>query len=266
MSTTTMPRLGLGTWEQTGEGAVTAIRTALDLGYRHIDTAQMYGNEAQVGEAVAASGVDRDDLWLTTKLDNGNHAAADVVASVEESLRELRTDHVDLLLVHWPVELDVLEETLEAMNGLKDRQLVRHTGVSNFTVDQIRRAAKTAEILTDQVEYHASLDQTPVKEAVRDVGGLLTAYSPLARGSLLEDQAVREVAEARGASPAQVALRWLLDQDDVAVIPKASSEAHLRSNLETLDMAPLDDDERQRLDALPKDRRVIDPPFAPDWD
>ena len=267
MTVQTMPRLGLGTWELTDEDCLRAVPLALDMGYRHVDTAQMYGNEAQVGEAIASSSVDRDDIWLTTKLSLGNlKSPSSVVSSTEQSLTDLRTDHVDLLLIHWPTQIDQLEATLEAMQGLRDRGLTRHIGVTNFTAEPVTRAARAAEILTTQVESHALLDQQKVKAATVEAGGVLTAYSPLARGQLLRDPVVVNVAGARSESPAQTALRWLLDQDDVVVIPKATSEDHLRSNLAALDLTPLSTNDRASLDDLPKDQRVIDPPFAPDWD
>ncbi len=265
MSSSTIPSLGLGTWELTGPDATRSVRTALEMGYRHVDTAQAYGNEREVGQGIADSGLSREELWLTTKVWNANLDPANVVSSTEESLRQLATDHVDLLLIHWPAQIDTLEQTLEAMTGLVERGLTRHVGVSNFNADQVRRAAKTAQIVTNQVEYHALLGQQPVLEAVADVGAVLTAYSPLARGDLLDRTVVTDIAEARDISPAQVALRWLLDQD-VVVIPKATSEAHLRSNLDALSIDPLSEDHRQAIDELPKDGRIIDPPFAPDWD
>ncbi len=266
MTLTTMPALGLGTWELEGSDAISSVRTALGLGYTHVDTAQAYGNEAEVGRGIADSGVDRDDVWLTTKVWNTNLAPEAVITSTEESLRRLGTEFVDLLLIHWPAQIDTLEETLEAMTQLQERGLTRHLGVSNFTADQVRRAAKVAQITTNQVEYHAQLGQEPVREALRDVAASLTAYSPLGRGDLLRNDVVLGIAEEAEIEPAQVLLRWLLDQDDVVVVPKATGEAHLRSNLAALSLAPLDPTHTAALDALPKDRRVIDPPFAPDWD
>lgn len=266
MTLSTMPRLGLGTWELTGDDAFYSVKTALDLGYRHIDTAQMYGNEEQVGKALAASDVDRDQVWLTTKLAPRNLDPDKVTASTEDSLRNLDTDYVDLLLIHWPVEIDTVEATLEAMQNLQERQLVGHLGVSNFTAEQLRRAAKAADIITDQVEYHAKLDQSAVLEAARSLGATVTAYSPLARGELLDDPVIVNIAGARDAHPAQIALRWLLDQDDVVVVPKATGQAHLASNLAVLEMPPLEPEDRSAIDRLEKDRRIIDPPFAPDWD
>ena len=261
----TMPRLGLGTWEQTGDDATRTVDTALGLGYRHIDTAQAYGNEAEVGAGIAKAGVDRDDLWVTTKIWN-DHIPDRIAASTEESLDDLGLDHVDLLLLHWPVAMEDLGRSMAELTALQERGLARHIGVSNFTAEQVAAAAAEAPILTDQCEYHLMLDQTPVREALADVDAFLTAYSPLARGSVMDEDVVSTVAGGRGMTPAQLALRWLLDQEDVAVIPKATSEAHLRANLEVLGLPPLQPEDREALARLPKDRRQIDPPFAPDWD
>lgn len=265
MSIEQIPQIGLGTWELEGDTCADAVETALRLGYRHIDTAQAYGNEDRVGEGLARSDVDRDDVWVTTKVWNSQVERDRVIASADRSLERLGLDHVDLLLLHWPVEMDRLEDTLEQMQSLVDAGKVRHIGVSNFTADQVRRAAKVTDVFCNQVEYHAMLDQSAVREACADVGARVVAYSPLARGDLLRDPVVTNVAGARSTGPAQIALRWLLDQD-VVVIPKASSEAHLAANLEALSMPPLEPEDTAALDQLPKDRRVIDPPFAPDWD
>ncbi|CAN5673479.1 aldo/keto reductase [soil metagenome] len=266
MTLDTMPRLGLGTWELEGDDARNSVQTALDLGYRHIDTAQMYENEKEVGRGLSASDVDRDEMWLTTKLNVKNLAPDDVTTSTEDSLRKLDTDHLDLLLIHWPVAIDTVEQTLDAMQKLQDRGLTRHIGVSNFTSDQFTRATKVAQITTNQVEYHAMLDQSAVLQAVRSAGADLTAYSPLGRGELLDHPVMVNIAGARSAHPAQIALRWLLDQDAVVAVPKATGEDHLQSNLEVLSMPPLQPEDTAAIDQIPKDNRIIDPPFAPDWD
>ncbi|MGI9018449.1 MAG: aldo/keto reductase [Euzebya sp.] len=266
MTIMTMPRLGLGTWELEGDQATRSVQTGLDMGYRHVDTAQMYQNEAQVGRGIAASGVDRASIWLTTKLAQDNLEPDDVISSTQTSLDRLGVDYLDLLLIHWPTSIDTVEQTLAAMQQLKERDLVRHLGVSNFTAEQVKRAAAAAEITANQVEYHALLDQSAVIEAVRAVDAIVTAYSPLARGRLLRNPVITNIAGARDASPAQVALRWLLDQEGVAAIPKATSEEHLRANLDVLSMPALQGEDTAAIDQLPKDQRVIDPPFAPDWD
>ncbi|HKW55250.1 MAG TPA: aldo/keto reductase, partial [Stellaceae bacterium] len=232
-----VPALGLGTWQLSGRGCFEAVRQALDLGYRHIDTAQMYGNETEVGWAIRESGVARDLIFLTTKLAPGNLAAAAAKRSTEESLRRLATDHVDLLLIHWPTGEAPLGETLGALAALRKAGKTRFIGVSNFNVALLQEAAEThgADLLCNQVEYHPYLSQRAVLAAVRRHGVMLTAYSPLARGRVQRDAALTAIGHVYGKSPAQAALRWLLDQDGVAAIPKATSRAHLAANLAVFD-------------------------------
>ncbi|HJT07931.1 MAG TPA: aldo/keto reductase [Stellaceae bacterium] len=265
---TRVPALGLGTWQLSGRGCFEAVRRALDLGYRHIDTAQMYGNESEVGWAVRDSGFARDQIFLTTKLAPANHAAAAVKRSTEESLRRLATDHVDLLLIHWPTGEVPLGETLSALAELRKAGKARHIGVSNFNVALLDEAVAThgADLLCNQVEYHPYLSQRAVLAATRRHGIMLTAYSPLARGRVLRDPVLSAIGRAYDKSPAQVALRWLLDQDGVVAIPKASSRAHLAANLAIFDFA-LSAADRAQIDALRDGYRVVDPAgWAPDWD
>lgn len=263
-----VPALGLGTWQLSGRGCFEAVRQALDLGYRHIDTAQMYGNETEVGWAIRESGLARDAIFLTTKLAPGNLGAAAVKRTAEESLRRLATDHVDLLLIHWPTGEVPLAETLRALAALRDAGKTRHIGVSNFNVALLQEAIEThgADLLCNQVEYHPYLSQRAVLAAVRRHGLKLTAYSPLARGRVQRDPALAAIARKYGKSPAQVALRWLLDQDGVVAIPKAASRAHLAANIEIFDFT-LGAEDRAAIDALRDDYRVVDPAgWAPDWD
>ena len=263
---TAMPSLGLGTWQINGRDCVEAVQDALSLGYRHIDTARAYENEAEVGEGIATSGVARDEIWLTTKLWREGLRRGAVRDQLESSLRDLRTDYVDLLLIHWPNDDVPLAETIGAMAELRDEGKVGSLGVSNFPSRLLREAAALERIAADQVEYHAYLGQERVLEACREHGVTLTAYSPFAHGELLEEPVLQEIAQERGATPGQIALRWLLDQPDVVAVPKAASHENRRANLETLDLDPLSSEERERIDALPKDRRVIDPPWSPAWD
>ena len=260
-----VPSLGMGTWLLEGDDCRSAVPIALDLGYRHIDTAQIYGNESEIGAALAASLIAREELFLTTKVWNDRHAADQVVASTEESLAKLRTDYVDLLLIHWPVELERLEETLDAMMGLQEREVVRHIGVSNFTRPQFERAAKAAPVVCNQVEYHPLLDQRELVAAAGDADAILTAYSPLARGKVLEERTLQRIGEAHGKSPAQVALRWLLHQEGVMVVPKATTEAHLAANLDVFDFS-LTDEQRAEIDGLARGERLISPDWAPNWE
>lgn len=258
-----VPALGFGTWELDPDVAERSVRDALDVGYRHVDTAAMYRNEEAVGAAIRGHDVDRDDVWLTTKVWKDDAAFDDVGRAAEDSLRRLGVDHVDLLLIHWPTDVAPIEETIEALAKVQDRGLTRAIGVSNYTADHVRTAAKVAPLLTNQVEYHPFLSQRAVLEACREHGMVVTAYSPLAHGMGISDDTLREIADEVDRGPAEVALRWLMDQG-VAVLPRSSNRAHIAGNAR-VDFS-LSDDQRQRIDALPKDRRQIDPPFAPDWD
>lgn len=242
-----MPALGLGTWRLTGPQCQQVVEDAIDIGYRHIDTAQMYGNEAEVGAGIRASGVDPVELFVTTKLANDNHEPEAVRASVEASLRALQLDAVDLLLIHQPVATERLDATLGAMQALVDDGMVRRLGVSNFPVDLLGSALQTAALFAIQVEYHALRNRDDQLAAADQHDLLVQGYSPLARGAATADPQIVEVARTIGATPAQVALRWLLDQPRVAAIPKASNRAHLEENWATLDVA-LDDEARRRLD------------------
>jgi 2,5-diketo-D-gluconate reductase B len=232
-----IPAIGLGTWQNTGAKCAETVETALELGYRHVDTAQAYDNERRVGEGLAASSVDREDVFLTTKLWRSNLRAGDVHASVRDSLDRLGVDRVNLLLIHWPHPRVPIEETIGAMDDLVDDGLVSHVGVSNFTAAQVAAAVEATDhpIVTDQVLYHPYVDQTARLEACRDRGVALTAYSPLARGDVLDDPVLAEIGERCDKSAAQVSLRWLVQQDGVLAIPKATGRAHLAANLAVFD-------------------------------
>ncbi|CAN5768111.1 aldo/keto reductase [soil metagenome] len=257
-----VPSLGFGTFQLEGDDCQRGVSHALDVGYRHIDTAQMYGNEDRVGAAIGVSGVDRGDIFLTTKLDNDFHAAHDVRSSTEESLRKLGTDYVDLLLIHWPVSDTPIEDTLEAMLELREEGKVRNVGVSNFTPELVARAAEHAPVFANQVEYHPYLSQSELLRIAEINDFMLTAYSPLARGKMLDDPTVRDIAEAHDAEAAQVALQWLLRQDRVSAIPKATSPEHIESNFAALDIE-LSAVDVERITDLDTGQREIDPPFAP---
>jgi len=249
-----IPKLGLGTWQNTGPTCTETVRTALELGYRHVDTAQVYDNEAAVGEGIAAADVDREDLFLTTKVWRSNLRHEDVIDSVEESLDKLGVDYVDLLLIHWPHPRVPIAETLGAMAQLRERGLVEHLGVSNFTRSQLAEArdAVDAPIVADQVLYHPYKDQSALHEYCVDEGVALTAYSPLARGRVLDDRTLAEIGDQHSKSAPQVALRWLVQQEAVVAIPKTTSREHLQDNLAVFDFE-LSDDEMARIDALDGD-------------
>lgn len=261
-----MPALGLGTWQLRGEEAERAVVTALGMGYRHVDTAAIYENEEAVGAGLKASGVPRDHLFLTTKIWHDSLTPDGVHQAIDASLKRLGTDYVDLLHIHWPDPDVSLADTLGAMQAVRDAGKTRLVGVSNFTPSLL---AEALEIVPDlagvQVEYHAFLGQPTLLELVRKHGLMLTAYSPLARGRVVKDETIQTIAAVHGKSAVQVALRWLIQQDRVAAIPKASSDDHLAANLAVFDFA-LSEDEMDAIDALPKDRRLVNPDFAPSWD
>jgi len=243
---TSVPALGLGTWQLTGPTCTETVQTALELGYRHVDTAQAYDNERQVGLGIEAADVDREDVFLVTKLDGSNRDARSVRRSTRESLNELGTDYLDCLLIHWPNTpwMAPLSETIDAMNDLVDDGVVDHIGVSNFSPDRLDRAREHSEVpvLTDQVQYHPYWDQRKLLDYCRIHDVLLTAYSPLARGGVLSDPALVQVGTRYDKSSAQVALRWLVQQEGVAAIPKASSREHLEANMAIFDFELTDEE------------------------
>jgi diketogulonate reductase-like aldo/keto reductase len=243
-----IPALGLGTWRMSGSTCRRAVATALDLGYRHIDTAQAYGNEEQVGTAIAQSDVDREELFLTTKLDGSNRDHDSVLESTRASLDKLETDSVDLLLIHQPNTTTDLGETIGAMDELVEQGLVEHIGVSNFGVERLHAAREhaNAPILTDQVQYHPFWDQTSLLDYCQIHDIMLTAYSPLAHGGAVNDDLLRNIGARYDKTPAQVALRWLLQQENVATIPKSTSPEHLEANLQVFDFE-LTEEEMQSI-------------------
>jgi len=260
-----IPALGFGTWQITGPACERSVRDALEIGYRHIDTAQAYENEREVGRAIADADVDRDELFLTTKVWHRNLKHDDVIRTSEQSLRRLDVEYLDLLLVHWPVEEIAFQETLDAMRSLQNDDKVRHIGVSNFTPTQLEQALEHAPLLCNQVEYHPFLAQDSLLEVLRDNEMMLTAYSPLARGRVPENTTLQTIAERHGKTPAQVALRWQTQQENVATIPKAGDHQHRVENFDIFDFE-LTDDEMQKIADLDRGQRIIDPSFAPDWE
>jgi 2,5-diketo-D-gluconate reductase B len=262
---TTVPKLGFGTWQIEGPQCQEAVEDALAIGYRQIDTARAYGNEEHVGRGIAAAGIPRNEYFLTTKIARDEYAPDDLRRAAEDSLRKLGVDGLDLLLLHWPNPDFPLEDTLGALIGLRDDGLIKHLGVSNFPPGMLREAIGLAPIFTDQVEFHPFLGQDALVELAIEKDFMVTAYSPLARGKVPEDATLREIGAAHGKTAGQVALRWLLDTPQVCTIPKASSHERRVENFEVFDF-DLTDDERARIDALPKGERIIDPGFAPDWD
>jgi len=262
-----IPAIGLGTWELSGRPCGRVVEQALRLGYRHIDTAQVYENEREVGDGLRASGVRRDDIFLTTKVWTSHFTPHDLERSVKESLVRLRLSSVDLLLLHWPNSHVPLAETLGALAHAKRMGLTHHIGVSNFTVALIEEAVALCPepLVCNQVEYHPYLDQAKVKAACDRHGLALVAYSPIARGRIKSDQTLGEIGRAHHKTPAQICLRWLVQQN-VAAIPRTSRVERLSENIEIFDFE-LSDDEMTRIAALASPKgRLTDYGFAPKWD
>ena len=261
---TEVPLVGLGTWQLGGPACVEGVRDALELGYRHIDTAVIYDNEEEVGRAIADSPVAREEIWLTTKVWRSELAPDRLRRSLEGSLERLATDYVDLLLIHWPGPEEHFEASLEAMAGLREEGLIRALGVSNYPARLLRRALAVAPVLCDQVEFHPRLGQPALLELAREHDVLLAAYAPFGSGEVLADQLLAEVAAAHDVTPAQVCLRWLLDQGPVAVLPRSTKHERRAQNI-ALGFT-LSDDERRRIDALSeRGERYFNPSFAPAW-
>ncbi len=263
-----IPALGFGTWQLEGAVARRMTEAALDIGYRHIDTAAIYGNEREVGEAIRASGVARNEIHVTTKIWNDAHRNAALQSAAAASLRRLGLDHVDLLLIHWPVPQVPLAETIGALNDTLERGLARAIGVSNFTVDLVVEATRLskAQLATDQVEYHPYLNQQKILEIARSHAMTVTAYSPLAHGRVLKDPVLSEIAAAHGRTVSQVVLRWLTQQADVIAVPKTASPERAKENFEAQGFDLSEHDMARIFDLARPNGRVIDPPFSPVWD
>ena len=260
-----IPIIGLGTWALRGRDCARLVEQAIRIGYRHIDTAQMYDNEAEVGEGVRASGL-RADVMVTTKVQPQSLAPQDLERSVKESLANLRFDAIDLLLIHWPNPRVPLAETLGAMAKVKREGYVKQIGVSNFTVALLAEASKlSSELVCNQVECHPFLDQDKVIAACRKAGMAVVAYSPIARGGAKGDKVLERIGKAHGKSAAQVCLRWLTQQG-IVVIPRTSKIERLAENRDILDIE-LSDAEMKEIAGLARSKgRIVDWSGSPKWD
>jgi 2,5-diketo-D-gluconate reductase B len=261
---TDMPMLGLGTWQNDDpEACRTSVRTALETGYRHVDTAQAYGNEEAVGAGIADADVDREDVFLATKVWIDNLAPEDVRETARDSIDRLGVDSLDLLYAHWPAREYDPEGTLAAFNDLYDEGLVERIGVSNFQPEQVAEAVEVSDapIFANQVEMHPLLPQEEVREACAEHDVEVVAYSPLARGEVFEVDTLTDIAEKHDASEAQVSLAWLREKG-VTAIPKATGEAHIRDNWGSL-AVDLDEEDVAAIDAIDRTDRRVDPDFGP---
>lgn len=264
-----IPALGFGTFRMPEADVLRMVPYALQRGFRHIDTAQIYANEEAVGEGLSRSGVSRSQVFLTTKVWVENYRTADFLRSVDESLTRLRTDYVDLLLLHWPNDAVPLSDQIGALNAVRAAGKARHIGVSNFNTAQMSEASRlsAAPLVTNQVEYHPYLDQSAVLGAARASGMAVTAYYPMADGKVLSDPVLQDIAARHDRSVPQVVLRWLIQQQNVVALSKTVREERAAENLAIWDMS-LDGEEMRAINALAKpEGRIVSPPgLAPVWD
>ncbi|MDN3398203.1 aldo/keto reductase [Psychrobacter sp. APC 3426] len=266
-----IPVLGLGTWQSTGQDCIDVVSKALQMGYEHIDTAQAYGNEVEVGQGIKQSGVARDKFFLTTKIfpDDMKFEPEKLVAAAKRSLENLDTDYVDLLLLHWPDDRVPLSETIPALCELQKQGLTRNIGVSNFNIANIIEAKKYADvpIVVNQVEFHPFIKQNTLQTFLNNHHILLEAYSPLARGDVFDNDIIKEIAEKHGVTPAQISLAWILSDKHRIAIPKTSNPEHLQGNLDAINVQ-LSAYELERIGSLARSdgRKIEHPDYTPVWD
>ncbi len=269
MSFEALPNIGMGTFRLKGDDAREAVKSALSLGYRHIDTAQMYENEAEVGDGITSSGIPRRDIFLTTKIWHNRLAPSQLMNSLKDSLARLKTDHVDLVLVHWPSPDDQvpMKDYLSALRDAQREGLATHIGISNFTCAQMDQAVAILgdnAIFTNQVEVHPFLANRTVVDHAQRLGIPVTGYMPLAVGRVMEDETLQRIGTAHNASPAQIAIAWVAARG-VVPIPSSTRPEHQKANLEALQLT-LTDEDMSAIDKLDRNDRIANPSFAPDWD
>jgi len=263
-----MPALGLGTWQLAGQPCRDLVRAALESGWRHVDTATIYDNERDVGAGLRAASVPREAVFVTTKVWHDRLDPEDMLRSCEESLDRLGLEQVDLFLIHWPNAHVPLKEQIEGLLEARARGWTRAIGVSNFTAALVREAQDLAagQLIANQVEYHPFLSQRTLKSALDAAGMALTAYAPIRKGAVAEQQAIRDIAKRHGKSEVQVTLRWHMQQDNVAAIPKTGNPARLAENADIFDFE-LSEAEMAEISGLGSgEGRTVDPSWAPDWD
>ncbi|WLG13393.1 aldo/keto reductase [Psychrobacter cibarius] len=266
-----IPVLGLGTWQSTGQDCVDVVSQALKMGYEHIDTAQAYGNEKEVGQGIKQSGVSRDKFFLTTKIfpDDMKFEPEKLIAAAKRSLADLDTDYVDLLLLHWPDDRVPLSETIPALCELQKQSLTRHIGVSNFNIANIIEAEKYADvpIVVNQVEFHPFIKQKTLQTFLNNHHILLEAYSPLARGDVFDNEIIKEIADKHNVTPAQISLAWILADKHRIAIPKTANPDHLQGNLDAIKVQ-LSADDIEKISSLARadGRKIKHPDYSPEWD
>ena len=251
-----MPVLGIGTWDLTGEKCKKAVAIALKLGYTHIDTADYYHNHKEVGEVI--KNFDRKRLFITTKVQGSDLNYDNVLKECDKALRELQTNYIDLYLIHWPNSSIPIEETLKSLKKLVEDKKVRSIGISNFSVSLMKEAIKKSKIpiSVNQVEYHPYLNQEALLESCKENNVVLTAYSPLARGHVLNDKLLKEIAKKYSKTISQLVLRWLVQKETI-VIPKASSEIHIKENMDIFSWK-ISEEDMKKINSINKKERIVD--------
>jgi len=257
-----IPVLGLGTWQLKGDICRRAVKNAIELGYRHIDTAWIYDNQDDVGEGIKKSGAERGKLFITSKVWTDNLRYDDVLEQCDETLQQLQLSYLDLYLIHWPDKDVDLKETFSAFKKLVDDKKVRSIGVSNFNIARIKEAKMKSEIpiSVNQVEYHPYLNQEKLLKTCKENKIIVTAYSPLARGKILDDPILTKIANEVDKKSGQISLRWLI-QKGLVVIPKASSEEHIKENMEIFDFK-LSERQMDEINGIQIKRRLVNPGFS----
>lgn len=259
-----VPALGYGTYPLTGEECTNAVKDALEIGYRHIDTAAIYNNEEAVGKAIKNYGK-RSELFITTKVWYTDLSPQGIRKSTENSLKKLQQEYVDLLLIHWPTQNMNLKKTLEVFYDLREQGKARHVGVSNFPPSLFKEACQTGTIFTNQVEYHPYLGHKSLLQICDEEEVSLTAYSPLAQGNIKDDKVLIEIGEKYNKTPAQICLRWLIQQPKVLAIPQSSSHERRAQNFDIFDFE-LTEKEMAAVNRLEKGKRFCDPEWSPQWE
>jgi diketogulonate reductase-like aldo/keto reductase len=263
-----IPALGLGTWTLRGEDCSDAVRWALESGYRHIDTAAMYGNEEAVGAGLKASRLSRDEIFITTKIWHSDLKPDDLRRSAEASLKRLNVAQVDLLLIHWPNSEIPLADTLRTLSEMKRQGLTRHLGVSNFSGRLLEQAVRQSSepLVVNQCEYHPYLDQSRVRAACQKHGLAFTSYCPLGKGDLIKDPTIRNIASAHNKTGAQVVLRWHVQQPGTIAIPKSGNQSRIAENLDIFDFELSPDDMQQISGLARQDGRMVYPSWEVEFD
>ncbi|MFP4661661.1 MAG: aldo/keto reductase [Halanaerobiales bacterium] len=257
-----IPVLGFGTYELKGEEGIDAIKTAIDLGYTHIDTAESYNNQREIASAIEESGLSRSDLFLTSKVSYEHLHYNDVIKACENTLDELKTDYLDLYLIHWPNKNIPIEETMRALSDLKQNGKIKDIGVSNFTIKHIEEVKKVSDddIVVNQVEFHPYLYQKELYNYCMDNDIYITAYSPIARGDVSGDGVLKDIAQKYEKNEAQVTLRWLVEKD-IIVIPRSSNPDHIESNFDLFDFE-LSEEEISKINSVDRQERLVDPSWG----